>query len=225
MGCVEIYEDFLTQDQADKIIEAVDKMDQDKDFIMGYEDAAIGKGHKGGDIRTNKLFPITRHANEPGEARVVREAIKDGKEQYILDLKNIQQLLSTKLQTYVNDYCERYEMSIHFDEGYTLLKYEGGQEYKAHCDYAPHNPRHLSALILLNPSEYKGGGTYFTHFEEMIKPDKPALVLFPSNWAYAHKAMPVIEGTKYAIVTWLGHQIDFDGLPPMYIPEGIKINI
>ena len=56
MGCVEIYEDFLTQDQADKIIEAVDKMDQDKDFIMGYEDAAIGKGHKGGDIRTTPHF-------------------------------------------------------------------------------------------------------------------------------------------------------------------------
>jgi len=225
MGCVEIYDDFLTKDQAEKIIKSIDQMDQDKDFELGYEDASIGKGHKGGNIRTNQLFPITRYAVEPGEARFIREAIKDGKEQYILDLKNIQQLLSTKLQTYVNDYCERYEMSIHFDEGYTLLKYEGGQEYKAHCDYAPHIPRHLSALILLNPTEYKGGGTYFTHFEEMVKPDQPALVLFPSNWAYAHKAMPVIEGTKYAIVTWLGHQIDFDGLPPMYIPEGIKINI
>ena len=29
----------------------------------------------------------------------------------------------------------------------------------------------------------KGGGTYFVHFDENIKPKKPALVLFPSNYA------------------------------------------
>jgi hypothetical protein len=224
MGCVEIYDDFLTEDQAKKIIDAIENIDKDPDFKMSFEDAGIGKGHKGGNIRTNQLFPISKNANLPGEARIVRDAIKDGKDNYIRDLKNIQELLANKLQIYVKQYCDKYEVNIHFDEGYTLLRYQGGQEYKAHCDYAPHNPRHLSALILLNPTEYKGGGTYFSHFDEMVKPDKPALVLFPSNYAYSHKAMPVLEGTKYAIVTWLGHQIDFDGLPPMYIPEGVNIS-
>jgi len=32
--------------------------------------------------------------------------------------------------------------------------------------------------------------------------------------------MPVIQGTKYAIVTWLGHTLDWDGMPHMYIPQG-----
>lgn len=225
MGCVEIYDDFLTEDQAKLIIETIDNIDKDQEVNISYEDAGIGKGHKGGDIRTNQLFPITKYATLPGEHRIIREAIKSGKDQHIVDLKNIQELIATKLQKYVNDYCSKYEINIHFDEGYTLLRYKGGQEYKAHCDYAPHNPRHLSALILLNPTEYKGGGTYFTHFDEMVKPDKPSLVLFPSQWAYAHQAMPVISGTKYAIVTWLGHQIDFDGLPPMYVPQNVKIEI
>jgi len=225
MGCVEVYEDFLSQDQAQKIIDAIEEIDQDKDFKLGFENAGIGKGHKGGNIRTNQLFPISKYANEPGEARLIREAVKNNKEDYIKNLKNINELLSNKLLEYVNNYCEKYEISIHFDEGYTLLRYQGGQEYKAHCDYAPHNPRHLSALILLNPSDYEGGGTYFTHFDEMVKPDKPALVLFPSNWAYSHKAMPVIKGSKYAIVTWLGHTIDFDGLPPMYLPQNVKIDL
>ena len=58
------------------------------------------------------------------------------------------------------------------------------------------------------------------YFEENIKPEAPALVLFPSNYAYAHRAMPVIKGTKYAIVTWLGHPFDLDGMPPMYQPQG-----
>jgi len=120
------------------------------------------------------------------------------------------------MQLFVNKYTEKYEFPIMFDEGYTILRYKGGQEYKGHSDYAPHIPRYLSALILLNPSEYDGGGTYFEHFDVNIKPDKPSLVLFPSNYAYTHRAMPVIKGQKYAIVTWLGHPMDWDGMPPMY---------
>ena len=55
---------------------------------------------------------------------------------------------------------------------------------------------------------------------EEVKPDTPSLVLFPSNYAYSHTALPVDSGTKYALVTWLGHGIDFDGMPPMYLPNG-----
>ena len=223
MGCVEIYEDFLSDEVSKKIIDVIENIDQDENIEIKFEDAGIGKGHKGGQIRSNKLFPISKYATLPPEHRTVRQMVKHGKDKEFSALKDIQTLLATKLQDYVNEYCNKYEVNIHFDEGYTLLRYQGGQEYKAHCDYAPHNPRHLSALILLNPSEYQGGGTYFTHFDEMIKPEKPALVLFPSNWAYAHQAMPVISGTKYAIVTWLGHKLDFDGMPPMYFPEGSNL--
>ena len=56
----------------------------------------------------------------------------------------------------------------------------------------------------------------FSNGCENIKPEKPALVLFPSNYAYTHRAMPVVEGTKYAVVTWLGHQMELDGMPDSY---------
>ena len=79
----------------------------------------------------------------------------------------------------------------------------------------------FSFNILLNPSsEFEGGGTYFEHFQENVKTEAPALILFPSNYAYSHRAMPVISGTKYAIVTWLGHPFDTDGMPGMYLPQG-----
>lgn len=220
MGCVEIYEDFITEDQAQNIIKICEDIDQDPDFELGFNDANVGKGHKGGDIRSNKTFNITEYNFTPQESRLYRESVKDGKDKYFQNIGNIQDLISSKLQEYVNEYTKKYEFPIMFDEGYTLLRYQGGQEYKAHCDYAPHMPRYLSALILLNPTEYEGGGTYFVHFDENIKPEKPALVLFPSNYAYAHRAMPIISGTKYAIVTWLGHQIDTDGLPEFYLPRG-----
>ncbi len=220
MGCVEIYEDFITEDQAKTIIKICEDIDQDETFELGFKDASVGKGHKGGDIRSNKTFGITEHYFLPKESRLYRESVKNGNDKYFRDIANLQDLLTQKLSEYVNEYTKKYEFPIMFDEGYTLLRYQGGQEYKAHCDYAPHMPRYLSALILLNPTEYEGGGTYFIHFDENVKPDKPALVLFPSNYAYSHRAMPIISGTKYAIVTWLGHQIDTDGLPDFYLPRG-----
>lgn len=220
MGCVEIYDDFITEDQAKTIIKICEDIDKDETFELGFKDASVGKGHKGGDVRSNKTFGITENYFLPKEARLYRESVKNGNDKYFRDIANLQDLLTEKLSQYVNEYTQKYEFPIMFDEGYTLLRYQGGQEYKAHCDYAPHMPRYLSALILLNPSEYEGGGTYFIHFDENIKPDKPALVLFPSNYAYSHRAMPIISGTKYAIVTWLGHQIDTDGLPDFYLPRG-----
>ena len=216
MGCVEIYEDAITEDQAKKIIELTEKIDSDKDFELGYADATIGKGHKGGNVRSNMTFDITGAAFMPQESRLYRESVKNGKDQYFSDIRNIQDLINTVLTNHVNDYINRYEFPIQFDEGYAILRYKGGQEYKPHSDYAPHLPRYLSALILLNPQDYKGGGTYFIHFDENIKPEKPALVLFPSNYAYTHRAMPVVEGTKYAVVTWLGHQMELDGMPDSY---------
>lgn len=216
MGCVEIYDDFITPDQAKLIIDTVENISTDKDIEIGFEDAVIGKGHKGGEIRSNQVFYLSTLASEPKESRLYRDALKSGKDSYFKDIENIQQLISNRLQTFVNDYTQRYEFPIMFDEGYTLLRYKGGQEYKGHSDYAPHLPRYLSALILLNPGDYEGGGTRFEHFGVTIKPDVPSLVLFPSNYAYTHTALPVIKGSKYAIVTWLGHPMDLDSMPPMY---------
>ena len=218
MGVVEVYDDFFQNDQAKNIIEAAEALDK-SEIQFGFEDATIGKGHKGGEVRSNLLMGLSKISFTDPNQREYREAVKLGQENLIIDIKNIQDLIARKLRTYVNDYTRKYEFPILFDEGYQLLKYSGGQEYKGHSDYAPHIPRYLSALILLNPQDYEGGGTYFHHFDEMIKPDKPSLVLFPSNYAYAHQAMPVISGTKYAIVTWLGHPMEFNDMPPLYKGE------
>lgn len=221
MGCVEVYENWLTEEQAKKIIHIAETIDKEPLVPHRFEQAGIGKNQEnGGDIRSNRLMPITNIAMVNQASGEFRTALQNGKQDLYLQMSNANQLLGDKLVESVNDYTKKYEFEIGFDEGLTLLKYESGQYYKPHCDYAPHNPRYLSALILLNPKEYEGGGTHFVHFDEEIKPDTPSLVLFPSNYAYAHTALPVESGTKYALVTWLGHMIDFDGMPPMYLPNG-----
>ena len=220
MGCVEITNNWLTEEQAQHIIKTVGDADREPNCHAKYKKADIGKNEDGGTYRSNYLMPITSNAHVDDGSPEYRTALKEGTVQHIENLRKIHELIGEKMKASVMDYIERYEFPIGFDEGYTILKYQSGQEYKAHCDYAPHIPRYLSALILLNPTEYEGGGTYFTHFDVNVKPETPSLVLFPSNYAYTHTALPVVSGTKYAIVTWLGHQIDFDGIPPMWLPNG-----
>jgi predicted 2-oxoglutarate/Fe(II)-dependent dioxygenase YbiX len=62
--------------------------------------------------------------------------------------------------------------------------------------------RAISALVYLN-NDYTGGEIEFPNHNVKIKPLPGMMNLFPSNFAYLHQAHPVIEGTKYALVTWI----------------------
>lgn len=99
-------------------------------------------------------------------------------------------------------YDEKYEVGSMYHEGYSMLRYSTGQEYKAHKDGDTGSGRALSAILYLN-DDYTGGEVEFVHHNIKIKPKPGMLLLFPSNYAYSHVAHPVTSGTKYAIVTWI----------------------
>lgn len=109
----------------------------------------------------------------------------------------------------VKQYTSYYEnVHISKDDGLSLLRYESYDKYEFHADYGRGNNRQVSCLIYLNPGDYEGGGTTFKHFNYTIQPNKPILVLFPSNYPYLHAAEPVSKGKKYIIVTWMTDKID-----------------
>ena len=64
MGVVEVYEDFFTGTQAEDLINAAEAIDK-ADVKFGFEDATIGKGHKGGEIRSNLLMHLSQIAQYP----------------------------------------------------------------------------------------------------------------------------------------------------------------
>ena len=100
-------------------------------------------------------------------------------------------------------YAKEHEISITQDEGFGLLNYGITQKYDFHCDASWDIYRTASILVYLNPTEYEGGGTHFKHFDVIVKPDKPCIVVFPANYAYLHAAMPVTAGEKYVLVSWM----------------------
>lgn len=103
----------------------------------------------------------------------------------------------------IKDYSRYFDVEVRSDEGFGILKYENDDKYEYHTDSGWNSYRVISGLIYLNPTEYSGGETHFKHFNVGVKPDVPSVVLFPSDYAYLHAAMPVTSGKKYILVTWL----------------------
>jgi hypothetical protein len=103
----------------------------------------------------------------------------------------------------INHYAKEHEANITQDEGFNLLRYGVTQKYDFHADSNWDVYRTASILVYLNPSEYEGGATHFKYFDVKVKPEKPAIVLFPANYAYLHAAMPVTSGEKYVLVSWM----------------------
>lgn len=191
-GCIEIFENVMSQDAADSVIEKFEYSDLSEDCPHSYSKARTG--HKefskdGGLYRSNQTMGLYNHECQDSLCKI-NNAISYIYEKYV---------------PCVNYYQNKYQVEIGFDEGFQLLKYSPGNEYKAHSDAGPgHDFRVVSGLILLNPNEYVGGGTYFTNFDITVKTDSPSIILFPSNYAYTHRAKAVLDGVKYAIVTWMG---------------------
>lgn len=103
---------------------------------------------------------------------------------------------------HVDDYATRFDQSFGGMEIVNINRYMPGQQYHAHADAGGQNAnRVISALVYLN-DDFSGGETKFVHFGESITPKKGRLVIFPSNYAYAHAALPPESGIKYSAAFW-----------------------
>jgi predicted 2-oxoglutarate/Fe(II)-dependent dioxygenase YbiX len=184
-GCVEIFENAFPNP-----IETIQRIEHEcatpNSGVYWTQAETIGGGvHQ--NIRTNKLLPLS-HLAEISENKT---------------LQSINNIFYSLLLAASNSYAERYQ--IHeplFHEGYNVLRYSDGEEYKPHYDGGTDIGRSISAITYLN-GDYEGGELEFVNFGIKIKPEPGMLILFPSNYAYRHVAHPVTKGTKYAIVTWI----------------------
>lgn len=91
------------------------------------------------------------------------------------------------------------------DLGYQLLRYQPGEQFTEHVDALPgatiYAQRQVSGVLYLN-DDYEGGELHFPRQGLTYKPRAGSLILFPSGFSYPHASLPVIRGTKYAVVTW-----------------------
>ena len=87
------------------------------------------------------------------------------------------------------------------DEGYSVLRYTEGQNYKQHADSSFGSSRVISSVLFVN-DDFTGGQLEFPNFEVTVTPKPGLMLFFPSCYAYSHVVHPVTSGTRYSIVTW-----------------------
>jgi hypothetical protein len=190
-GAIAVYRNAWINPEKD--ILTIDKVTEDPTSNVSFHSATIIGNESTQTVsthRTNKHLGLT-------------DAAKLNEELRLLNNKFFELTFSA-----VNSYVKMFGISeyIHWTEGCNILKYQTGDEYKAHYDGGTLTKRSISPIVYLN-DEYTGGEIQFVNFGKTIKPEAGMLLLFPSNYAYTHIAHPVKTGTKYAIVTWLHDQL------------------
>jgi prolyl 4-hydroxylase len=187
-GCIAVYRDVWKNPQ--DTINTIEQITSDTKSDIIFDRAFLNNNVIDIDqTRTNSHLFLTENAQKNEELRKINNEYFD--------------LVFSAMRYYTNKFCDN--LSHFFVEGFNVLKYQTGQEYKAHFDGSTSTHRSLSPILYLN-DDYTGGEIEFVHHGVTIKPSPGMLVLFPANYAYSHIAHPVKTGTKYAIVTWLHDQ-------------------
>ena len=117
--------------------------------------------------------------------------------------KNLDNLVFESVRNIISNYNDIVPtFRIDIDTGYQLLRYKEDEFYTQHTDSFKEQQRSLSCSIQLN-EDYDGGEFALFDREMMIRTKSGSAIVFPSNFMYPHEIMPVIKGTRYAIITWL----------------------
>ena len=120
--------------------------------------------------------------------------------------KNVRKILDDEVfecaKKSIENYNEKFKQAhISKDSGYQLLKYEKDGFYMQHVDSFTELPRTISCSFILNDN-FKGGEFSFFNNTLVYSLKKRSAIMFPSNFLYPHSVLPIIDGTRYSIVTW-----------------------
>jgi len=182
-GCIALYKN-VWPDPAETI-KTIDWVTEDKTLNLPFKNATtLNEAHN--SKRTNKHLSLTDFGYLNEEFRLINN------------------MFFNIVFSAVSSYRQLFgiEEQLYWNEGINLLKYQTGEEYKAHYDGGTGTKRSVSPILYLN-EDYTGGEIEFVNQGITIKPTTGLLAIFPANYAFRHIAHPVKTGTKYAIVTWL----------------------
>lgn len=188
--CIVMYEDVF--DGKDFLRHLIEEADDEHGFIS-WTQSTVGDGEV--DERRTSMGCSINALSEAGEySETLAPRMK-----ILIDEWGA---MHSQLDDIVWGYRKSYDLKLHGDNGYQVLRYQEGQEYQAHHDHGPGNARVLSLVAFLNDG-FEGGQLVFPTFDVTVQPKAGSAVLFPSNFPYQHIAKPVgADAAKYVIVTW-----------------------
>ena len=117
--------------------------------------------------------------------------------------KKLDKMIFNSLSSSVKKYSNIHnDFKINIDTGYGFLRYDVGNFYVEHTDSYTKEQRSLSCSFQLN-DDYEGGEFAFFGRKLKYKCKKGSVIMFPSNFMYPHEIIPVTDGTRFSIISWL----------------------
>lgn len=180
---IQVYDNFLSSDQCDHLIELYEEVARDKPDCIEHHDVGHYKFnqlnlHHSGHIETAKWY-----------------------------MQNFHRL---SFQYFKDMGCEDYMDFKHGFEAVRIKKYNpDGSHFGPHIDAieAENAKRFLIGLTYLTDNEE--GGTNFPRLGFRSECKKGRIVLFPPTWQYYHEGESPIKEPKYIIMTSL-HYLRID---------------
>jgi hypothetical protein len=103
----------------------------------------------------------------------------------------------------VKDYTRKYNIGeLRYWEATNYVRYGEGQHFQEHHDHG-YSYNCVVSMVAFPNDDYEGGELFFRLQNVQVKAKAGDLYIFPSNFMYPHRAMPVKSGVKYSMVTML----------------------
>lgn len=184
-----VYRDVLPKTM--NIINRLETVVLDEGNDYNYQDALVGYGMKIPEYRDCVDFKYKKSdiAHDDSSAGLALQQLAD-------------EVTHRQLQA-VKDYTRRYNIGeLRYWEATNYVRYGEGQHFQEHHDHG-YSYNCVVSLVAFPNDDYEGGELYFRLQNVSIKPRAGEVYVFPSNFMYPHRAMPVKSGVKYSMVTML----------------------
>jgi Rps23 Pro-64 3,4-dihydroxylase Tpa1-like proline 4-hydroxylase len=151
------------------------------------------------DPMVNKKTRDTSTFGIPYKSEIKHRLTDDMSQAFLMNVTN---MFFDHFDPVEKDYMDSYGIFAEWHDTYGILKYGEGQQFTNHIDDHPSYHRRISTVYYLNEN-YTGGEINFPRFGVTLKPKANQMIVFPSTYVYNHSVSPVIEGERYAVVSWL----------------------
>lgn len=186
-----VYHDVLPKEM--NIIQRLEEVINSPENDYQYQEAMVGYSMKIPEYRDCVDFKYKEHDFDNDQSEwgdKLRQLARDTKYR--------------QLQV-VKDYTRRYNIGeLRYWEATNYVRYGVGQHFQEHHDHG-YSYNCVVSLVAYPNDDYEGGELYFRLQNVTAKARAGDVFIFPSNFMYPHRAMPVRSGTKYSMVTMLDY--------------------
>ena len=190
-----VYHDVLPESM--NIIERIEEVLTSPENNYKYQEAMVGYGMKMPEYRDCYDFKYKKNDFDS-------DASKWGDK-----LRQLADETVYRQRQVVKDYTRRYNIGeLRYWEATNYIKYGPGQHFQEHHDHG-YSYNCVVSLVAYPNEDYEGGELFFRMQGITAKARAGDVFIFPSNFMYPHRAMPVKSGTKYSMVTMLDYSDKF----------------